>query len=500
MFFHLSDNHLHTTVRRLQFLQAIRRLRHVAITMFLGVCVSNLFIGLIRVEGKPSEGVTPPVLHIQRTELLNGLRVISVERPGEMAVINLLVKTGSFSDPKDKVGLANLTAQSACFANGKLPLQRWKDELEFLGASIEIQSTMDSTIFQAKVRCSNIDAILQLFARLVIQPVFIPEGIERIKCELSSSKLTISEPQAIAELNLGELVFGRTGCGRAESGTQESVKPLRAADVESFHQAHYLPNNTALIIVGGPPLARLGDLVREKFGSWIKGKLQPLDPPIGPSPVKPVVRVIDQRTSADALILLGHSAPPRQTPDFFALTVANTLLGGMGKSSRLEQAFAKREIPYQTVASRVQLMQTCGRFEVSAKVPLSAVPAAFAAILQGIEDLKTQAVPEPELSQAKLALLSKHRASLETEAGIADQLTAIELFDLARDLLTGFPLRVDQVSSERVQETAKNYLSSTQISGVVLGESQAVRAGLVEFRSFEISEVPESSQKRSSAH
>jgi len=61
-------------------------------------------------------------------------------------------------------------------------------------------------------------------------------------------------------------------------------------------------------------------------------------------------------------------------------------------------------------------------------------------------------------------------------------------------------LRVDQVSAERVQEAAKNYLSSTQISGVILGESQAVRAGLVEFRSFEISALPESSEKRSSAH
>ncbi|MGH9427287.1 MAG: hypothetical protein ACRD2L_13410, partial [Terriglobia bacterium] len=144
--------------------------------------------------------------------------------------------------------------------------------------------------------------------------------------------------------------------------------------------------------------------------------------------------------------------------------------------------------------------QVCGWFQVSARIPLSAVPSAFAAILECIEDMKTRPISEPELNQAKSALLSGHRASLETETGLADQVTAIELFDLARDFLSGFPLRVEQVSAERVQEAAKNYLSSTQISGVVVGESQAVKAGLAEFRSFEISERHESAAKPASAN
>jgi predicted Zn-dependent peptidase len=120
-------------------------------------------------------------------------------------------------------------------------------------------------------------------------------------------------------------------------------------------------------------------------------------------------------------------------------------------------------------------------------------------MLESIEDLKTRPISGPELSQAKSALLSNHRANLETETGLADQVTAIELFDLARDFLSGFPHGVEQVSAERVQEAAKNYLSSTQISGVVVGESQTVKAGLAEFRSFEISEWQESAAKAPSA-
>jgi zinc protease len=480
--------------------RAPRRLQHVVLTFLVCIGVSNQFIVRAFAQAKPSGGTATAIPRIQRTELLNGLRVLAIERPGEMAVINLLVKAGSFADPGDKAGLANLTAQSVCLANAKLPLQRWKDELEFLGARIEIHLTTDSTVFQAQVPSAKVEAVLALFARLMVQPVFAKEGIDRIKCELRSSKMTLSEAPAIARFHLGELVFGRTACARAEWGTQESVNALRIADLEAFHQAYYLPNNTALIVGGGPPIARLGNLVREKFGSWIKAKLQPTEPAAAPMPARSVIRVIDRKTSSDATILVGHSTPARQSPDFFALTLANTVLGRLGKASRLEQAFAKHNIPHQALSSGLEFKQACGWFQVSAQAPLSALPSAFAAILESIEDMKTRPISETELNQAKSALLSSHRANLETETGLADEVTAIELFDLARDFLSGFPLRVEQVSAERIQEAAKNYLSSTQISGVVVGESQSVKAGLAEFRSFEISEWRESAAKPASAN
>ena len=146
------------------------RLQHVALTILVCIGVSNQFIPRAFPQSKPSEGISTAIPRIQRTELLNGLRVLAIERPGEIAVIDLLVKAGSFADPSDKAGLAHLTAQSVCFANAKLPLQRWKDELEFLGARIEIHLTTDSTVFQAQVPSSNVEAVLALLSRLIVQP------------------------------------------------------------------------------------------------------------------------------------------------------------------------------------------------------------------------------------------------------------------------------------------------------------------------------------------
>jgi zinc protease len=247
-------------------------------------------------------------------------------------------------------------------------------------------------------------------------------------------------------------------------------------------------------------MSKLGNNAREKFGSWIKGRLQPVDLPAAPVLPKALVRVVDEgKSSPRASILLGQPAPIRQSPDFFPLTLANLILGGLGKGSRLEQAFAKRNIPYQAVGSELRLGQTCGWFQVSAQVPIRALPAAFAGMLESIEGLKASPPSEDELRQAKSALVSSHSASLESETGLASQLTAVELFDLPRDFLSSFPLRVDQVSAERVQEAAKNHFSSTRIAGVIVGDGQAVRDGVAEFRTLEISEWREPA-KEPTAH
>jgi predicted Zn-dependent peptidase len=111
----------------------------------------------------------------------------------------------------------------------------------------------------------------------------------------------------------------------------------------------------------------------------------------------------------------------------------------LGKASRLEHAFATQNIPHQALSSGLDFRQFCGLFQVSAQTPLTAVSPAFGAILESIEDLKTRPISESELNQAKAVVLYNHRANMETETGLADQVTTVELFDLARDFLSSFP-------------------------------------------------------------
>jgi hypothetical protein len=129
MGFKSSHNRNHMTTQMDPCSLVSYRLQHVVLTVLVCIGVTNQFIPRAFTQAKSSQGTATAIPRMHRTELLNGLRVLAIEKPGEVAVINVLVKTGSSADPRDKAGLANLTAQSVCFANAKLPQQRWKDEL-----------------------------------------------------------------------------------------------------------------------------------------------------------------------------------------------------------------------------------------------------------------------------------------------------------------------------------------------------------------------------------
>jgi predicted Zn-dependent peptidase len=241
--------------------------------------------------------------------------------------------------------------------------------------------------------------------------------------------------------------------------------------------------------VGAPPEVRLDYLVREKFGNWIKRPLMPTDSVVVPNLIGRTIRIVEKAGSQDeALLFLGHSGPPRRTSDYLSLQLANTILGNLEKDSRLEQALAAQDIPHSWVTSQMHFGQICSEFQAAAKVPVASLPEAIQAILAAIENIKTVSIAEPELELAKAKLRADHLARSGSNTQLADLLLEIELFDLVRDFLTGLPARVEQITAERVQEAAKNYLSNTRIATVVVGDGQAIKAVLARLRSAEIVE------------
>jgi zinc protease len=431
----------------------------------------------------------PPV---HRIELLNGFRVLAVEKQADRALLNLLIKSGSAADPRSKEGLAFFTAQAVLSANQKTTPERLKDELNFLGVQLRVHVDVDATVFQAELPSSSLEAVLTLLMNVVVRPAFSEPGLDRLKREHSDPGKPSPDLHALHEYLL-QLLFEGTPCGHATQGRAESVQTLRIADLEAFHQTHYLPNNAALIIVGGPPASRLGTLAREKFGNWIKQEFSPLEPVSRYSLTSKAIRVIDRKGSDDALVVLGHPGPSRQTPEYLPLRAMNELMQGIGPSSRLEKCFRFRNIQYQSLRAEFQFGRICGQFQVAGRVPLDFLQQPLQAFRDCIEGLKSEPITEAELSLAKSRLLASHRASQESVIGLADQVTQMELHDLARDFLSAFPARVERLSGASIQEAAKNYLSSSRLGVVVAGDAERVKLLLGDLGPIELFDTDGSS-------
>jgi len=418
--------------------------------------------------GQPGAILPKPPL-IRKAQLLNGLRLVTVQTQGASRIaLNLLVKAGSTMDLPNKGGTAYLVAHGLRFANGHEALEHLNEEMDDLGAKLEIHVSQDSTIFKAEVPPHSLESFLDLLGRMVLRPLFQLERVEKLKQQVIASNIESPDPGELAKEKLHGLIFGKHPYARTTYGELQSIGVVGPQDLDEFHKRYYCPNNAAVIIVGALEASQIGKLIREKLGGWVKGAKVEREFP--EAPIKQTFSMlVVKNASEEVAMTFGHTGPPRATPDYQALTAMNLILGGLGDRSRLADYFRAKGIAYRILKSEFQFGYWGGSFQVTSLIPTKFVAPALFAVLQAIEALKNSPVKESELAAAKEQLLGEYAEILNSPFLIADQVTCMELYDLASDFLASFPKRVQEVTRERVEEVSKNYLSTSRAAAVFVG-------------------------------
>jgi predicted Zn-dependent peptidase len=149
-----------------------------------------------------------------------------------------------------------------------------------------------------------------------------------------------NQPYVNAFLRINELIFTNPANAHSTIGSMEDLDAATIDDVREFFRIYYAPNNAVLSVVGDFDTGEARALVHKYFGNISS---QPLPPPVDVSETDAVA--IPEETFDDPLapapaFMLGWKIPTRRTPDFYALSLAGTLLFD-GDSSRLYQKLVK---------------------------------------------------------------------------------------------------------------------------------------------------------------
>jgi len=149
-----------------------------------------------------------------------------------------------------------------------------------------------------------------------------------------------NQPYVTAFLRMNELIFANPANAHSTIGSMEDLDAATIEDIKEFFRIYYAPNNAVITVVGDFDNDEARALVEKYFGSI---PAQPVPPPADVSEPKAVA--IREETFSDPLapapaFVLGWKIPERRTQDFYALSLAGTLLFE-GDSSRLYQKLVK---------------------------------------------------------------------------------------------------------------------------------------------------------------
>ena len=426
----------------------------------------------------PAPAVNPPE-PVTRT-LANGMKVTFVRMP-ELPVVSavLVIRgAGTTEDPAALPGLASFTAGMLDEgAAGKTALQI-ADQLDLLGASLSTSAGYDAAQASLYVLKKNFPEALRLMSDVVLRPDFPDNEVQRVREErVTNLTRGRDEPAIIAGNAFQALVFGpQHPYGRF--ATVEATRQLDRAKVEAFHHGAYRPENATLVLVGDVDPGMQAQ-VEQAFGAW--RAMGPAPAQSGgldePQIARTTIYLVDKPGAAQSEIRIGHPGVPRNTPDYFALQVLNTILGG-SFTSRLNQNLRETHGWTYGAGSGFAMRRAAGPFQARSAVVTAKTDSAVVEFFRELNRIRTEPIPAEELDKAKRYLALGYPQDLETTQEVAGQLADLVTYGIDPSFFKTYVSSVMAVTPEDVRRVANRYVRPGQAVVVVVGDRSVIEAGL----------------------
>ena len=426
--------------------------------------------------GPPPRVSLPPIV---TRELPNGLKLMIVEQHElPLADFILLVGSGSTADPASKTGVANLTAAMLREGTTTRKSLEIADQISFLGINLSPSSSWESSTISLHTPTAQLDSALALFADVALHPSFPGNEFERIRKNRLTELLQLRDQgPSIANLAFPAIVYGSTHpYGAASIGTETSVKSLSTADLQSYYQTNFRPNNSTLIIVGDVTPALIEQKINALFGGWKRGDVPALAYGEPPQSSGTTIYLIDKPGAAQSSFRIGAVGVPRSTKDYFALTVMNTILGG-SFSSRLNQNLRETRGYTYGAGSRFDMRRAAGPFTASAEIVAAKTDSALLEFMKELNGIR-QAVPAVELSRAKRYLQLQLPSNFETTQQIANALVPVALYGLPLDYYNNYVQNIEGITQADVARVAQQYINPGSLAVVIVGDRKTIEQGL----------------------
>ena len=430
----------------------------------------------------PAPAATPrmPEPDVRRRTLPNGLELWTVTQRG-LPIVNavLVVRAGAANDGA-AAGLADVTAGLLDEGSTTRTGPAFARAVESMGISLSASAGIDRTTVSLQALTSTADSAFGLLGELVTRPTFPNDEVERDrKLRLTALRARRDQPTVVATRVFNAVVYGEDApYGHPGDGTPASLAALTRADITAFYQEYFRPANAVLVVVGDLTADQAAALAAKSLGGW-QGKPAVKEPAPAPPPPRPAtVYLVDKPKAAQSEIRIGSAGAARTSPDFYALTVLNTILGGQF-SSRINLNIREDKGYTYGARSSITFLRGPGPFMASGGVVTAKTDSSLVEFMRELVDIsgKRPATAE-EVRFATGMLVRSYPRRLETSAGVAGELADLAYFRLPPSELTNYQTRIAGITQADVDRVAKQYLHPAHFSTVVVGDLAAIQPGI----------------------
>ncbi|MDO8750751.1 MAG: pitrilysin family protein [Dehalococcoidia bacterium] len=434
------------------------------------------------VEPQPAAAGTFLAPVPQRQRLPNGLDVLVVENHTvPLVAFGLVITAGAVADLAQP-GLAAFTTAMLQEGTDSRTSSQIADEFEFIGSRLSAGPGREHTVFATETLSRYWPKALELVADLMQRATFPAQELERLRRERLTNIRRQRDDAASLAATVGPalLLGGGSPFGHPIVGTESSITAMSREQMVKFYQSWFGPKNTTLVVAGDTSINEVVKLAEQYLGSW-RANGTPSDMVATPSATQlsaTTLFVLDKPGAAQSVIRVGAVSVPRHHPDYFAITLLNSLFGDQF-TSRLNSNLRQDKGYSYGYRCSIDWYRNGSLVQAGGAVQTTVTPESVRETLKEFREIAgSRPVETLELDDARTSLLRQLPSAFETPSQTLDQLARLVAFDLPADYYRTAPARYEDVSLADIRRVAREWIDLDRLAILVVGDRAVVESGL----------------------
>lgn len=416
-----------------------------------------------------------------KTTLANGATLVVSERHGLPLVSFSMTFIGGANqlEPANRRGLAAITSSMLTEGTTTKTGDQLSDALQLLGTNVgtNIGGEEGSIGFVSTAR--NFEPTLGLLSDMMLNSTFPHEALERLRGRtlvgLTQAK---DQPTVVSAQVFAKVLYGDAH-PYGQRANETSVKAITRDDVVAFQKAYFQPARAIITVVGDVTTAKVKGAVERAFAAWTKAGDKPsFQYPTLPQLRPATIYLVDKPGSAQSVVNIGLPGPPRNTPDYFALQVLNTILGGQFQS-RLNANIREQKGYSYGVNSNFAYGKGPGAFRAGGSIFSAKTDAALIEFMKEFRGIVGERpITDEELKTAKDSLIQGLPQRFSSVSATGSTITNLIVQGLPDDYYQNYAKNVAAVTKEDLLRVAKQYIDLNHLAIVIVGDRASVEGPL----------------------
>jgi len=422
---------------------------------------------------QPQPGPTPEINFgtPKEHQFDNGLTLMVVENHKLPQVsVSLSIDNPLYLEGQ-KAGLSGLLSNMMGKGSRNIPKDDFEEEVDFMGARLRLtaQGGYASTLKRYFPR------VFEMMIDAALHPNFLKEEFQKeVDKTLEGLKSSEKDVKTVARRVENLLSYGKDH-PYGEYVSEKSIKKVSIDDLQELYQKNFHAQDAYITIVGDIDFESAKKLTKKYLGKWAKRHVVSSSFPEPKNVSQTQIAFVEMPNAVQSEIsVLCTANIDRNNPDYYALTIANQILGGGGEARLFLNLREDKGYTYGSYSRFNINHKTKSQLRAFAAVRNSVTDSAVVQLLYEVNRMSKEMVTEEELKLVKKKYAGSLIRSMEDPENIANFAYNTKTQKLPPNFYNNLLKNIQKVTREDISRVSKKYFDPNLMWVVVTGKGSDV--------------------------